>query len=63
VLTGKYLTGSAHLIGECIDRHTESPGETEITNLELAFSVNEQILWLEITMKNLVLVTEGSTLE
>lgn len=49
-----------HLVGECVYWHTECSGETKITELELPFPVDQQVLWLEVTVKNPVLVAEGS---
>ena len=52
-----------HLVTERIDGHTKSSRQTEITNLELASSVDEQVLGLEITVQDAVLVAEGDTLD
>lgn len=50
------------LVTEGVYWHAESSGQSEITNLELASSVDEQILGLEITVQYAVLVTECDTL-
>jgi hypothetical protein len=47
-----------HLVRECVDGNTESPRQTEVTQFELAFAVDEEVLRLEITMKDLIFVAK-----
>ena len=44
------LEHKADLVTEGVDGNTECSGQTEITNLELSSSVDEQVLGFEITV-------------
>ena len=57
------LSSVAHLVRESVHRDTKRPRQTEVTQLELALAIDEQVLWLEISMEDLVLVTKGGPLE
>jgi hypothetical protein len=52
----------AHLVGICPQRHTESAGKTEISQLEVAVLIDQQVLRLQITVQNAVSVTVAHTL-
>ena len=52
---------STHLVRESIDRYTERPRETEITQLELALPIDEEILRFEISMKDSIFMAEGGS--
>ena len=48
----------AHLIRECIHWYTERSGQTKITQLQLPLPVDQQILRLEIAVKDPVFMAE-----
>ena len=50
------------LVGEGVDGDAERAGETEIRQLQLAFVVDQQVLGLEVSMQDAVLVAEGDAL-
>lgn len=52
----------ADFVGECVDGYTKRPRQSEVTNFELSSPVNEQILGLQISMENAVVVAVGNTL-
>lgn len=47
------------LVGERVDGDTKSACETEVSELQLALGVDEEILRLEVAMEDAVVVTEG----
>lgn len=51
------------LVGKGVHWNTERPRQTKVTKLQLAFPVDKQVLRLEITVKDPVLVAEGGALE
>ena len=57
--TGQLVT---YLVRESVDRHAERSRQTEITDLQLAPPVDEQILGFEIPVQNTVVVAERDTL-
>jgi hypothetical protein len=50
-------------MSEVFDWNTEGAGETEICQLEDAFSINQKILWFQITMENLMFVAFSDTIQ
>ena len=52
-----------HLITKGVDGDTESPCKTEIPNLQFPSSVDEEILRLEITVQDSIIVTECDSLD
>lgn len=47
------------LVRERVNGDTEGPGKTKIAELELALLVDEEILRLEVSVENAILVAEG----
>jgi hypothetical protein len=43
-----------YLVGVCSQRDTESAGQTEIRQLEVAVFINQEVLRLEVTVQNSV---------
>ena len=58
---GKY--NSTHLVRESVDWYTERPCQTKISQLQLSFPIDQQILGFQITMKDPILVAKCGTLE
>ena len=55
-----HKTGSrTHLVCVCPDRNAEGACQTEVGELELPSSVDEQVLRLQIAMQNAMGVAEG----
>lgn len=52
-----------HFVREGVDRDAESTGQTEVAQLELPLLINEEILRLEVSMENPILMTKGDALE
>jgi len=41
------------------DRNSEGPGETEVCQFDVACLVNEEVLWLDVTVEDAVSVAVG----
>lgn len=54
---------SDDFVGVGAKRHTESASETEISQLEVALLVDEQVLWLQVTVQNAVGVAVAGALQ
>ena len=54
---------STYLVRESVNWDTERSGETKVSNLQLSLFVDQQVLWLQITMEDSIFVTEGRALE
>ena len=52
-----------HLVGECVHWDAECPCQTKITQLQFAFTVDQKVLWLQISVQDSVFVTEGGAFE
>lgn len=52
-----------HLVGKGIDRNTKSAREPEISELELALVVDEQILGFQVAVQHSVFMAEGDSLQ
>ena len=52
-----------HLVSVHTDRDTEGPGQTEVSNLDAAVLVNQEILGLHVSVENSPLVTEQDALQ
>ena len=50
-------------MGEILDWNTEGSGETEIGKFEDSFTVNKKILWLQISVENLMFMALGGTIK
>lgn len=51
------------LVREGVDRDAECTGETEVAKLQQTFTVDEQVLGLEVAVENTVLMAEVDSLE
>lgn len=54
---------ACYLMCVCADRHPEGPRQTKVSQLDLSLSVDEQVLGLQVPMKNPVRVAEGQALQ
>lgn len=52
-----------HLVGKSVDRYTKSSRKAEVTELELPFAVNKQILGFEIAMKDLIFMAKSGSFQ
>ena len=52
-----------NFVGESVDRNTKSSGKTKISEFELTFIVDEEILRFQVPVKNAVFVAKGDPLE
>lgn len=52
-----------YLVGECIDRDAERSSQTKVAQFQLSSLVDEEILGLQVSMENLILMAEGCALE
>ncbi len=52
-----------HFVGEGVDGNTECAGQTEVCKLQLAASVDEEILRLQVAVQDAVVVAEGDATE
>lgn len=59
---GRTVPECDHLIGKRVDWNAKGTRQTKVGKFELTTLADEQVLWLEIAMKNTVLVAEGSRL-
>ena len=44
---------------EVLDRDSEGTGQTKVRELEHVLSIDQQVLWLQVSVKYLVLVALG----
>lgn len=51
------------LVRESVDRDTKCPCQTEITQFQLPFPIDQQILRLQIAVEDPVFMAEGGALE
>ena len=58
----RQVQNPTHLVTEGVDGDAKSTCQTKVTNLELAFTVDEQVLRLEIAVKDTVVVAKFDTL-
>lgn len=47
----------------CADRHPEGSCQAKVSELDLSLGVDEEVLWLQVSMKNPVRVAEGQALQ
>lgn len=50
-------------MGKVLDWDTKGPSKTEISQLQSALAVNQQVLWLQISVQDFVLVALGRSVE
>ena len=51
-----------YLVAERVDRHTKRARQSKVTNLKLASSVDQQVLGLQISVQDPIVVAERDTL-
>lgn len=47
----------------CTDRHTEGSCQAKVSKLDLTLGIDEEVLWLQVSMKDSVRVAESQTLQ
>lgn len=52
-----------YLVRECVHRHAESPSQTEISQLQLSFTIDQEILRFQVSVQYAILVAERCTLQ
>lgn len=59
------MTGgrTRYLVCVCADRHPKGSRQTKVGELDLALGVDEEVLGLQVSMKNSVGVAEGQALQ
>lgn len=60
---GRAVPESDDLVGVSAERNTEGASQTEICQLQVAFLVDEQVLWLQVTVENAVGMAVARALE
>lgn len=60
---GRAVPESDDLVGVSAERNTEGASQTEISQLQVAFLVDEQVLWLQVTVENAVGMAVARALE
>jgi hypothetical protein len=51
-----YIT---HFVRECVHGYAKGPGQAKISELELSFPIDKQVLWFQIAVQDSILVAEG----
>lgn len=60
---GELGSCTPYLMCVCADRHPEGSCQAKVSQLDLTLGVDEEILRLQVPMKNPVRVAEGQTLQ
>lgn len=47
----------------CADRHPKGSCQAKVSKLDLPLGIDEEVLWLQVSMKNPVRVAEGQALQ
>ena len=47
----------------CADRNSKSSCQAEVSELDLPLSIDEEVLWFQVSMKDPVRVAEGQALQ
>ena len=56
---GRTVPERDDLVREVLDRDSEGTGQTKVRELEHVLSIDQQVLWLQVSVKYLVLVALG----
>lgn len=54
---------TCYLVCVCADRHPEGSCQAKVSELDLPFGVDEEVLGLQVSVKNPVRVAEGQALQ
>lgn len=52
-----------YLMCVCTDRHAEGSCQPKVSKLDLTLGIDEEILWLQVSMKDSVRVAESQALQ
>lgn len=61
-----FLTGhltSTYLMCVCTDRHAEGSCQAKVSKFDLTLGIDEEVLWLQVSMKDSVRVAESQALQ
>lgn len=61
--TGHFKPISTYLMCVSTDRHAEGSCQAKVSKLDLTLGIDEEVLWLQVSMKDSVRVAEGQALQ